>query len=408
MRARAHSSELASSHNLVDFADRHAVRSMADIFISYARKDSRLAEDLARDLECRGYSVWWDTRAFTKEFFAAEIRDQIRAAAAVIVIWTKASAASQWVHSEALEGQEKLFPVRVPDLDPQIIPLPFTSTHAELLQDRKKIYEWLEARGVRPGQPPRPPSIISWLERWLKRWLSPMLRPAALLIAGVLLWRFIGLIPPPSPEPKCDTLSFACIKQKKIIGQILTNVSNIACKNEVTYIATDPAIKWKAIWTTNLLSYVESNKGPGGGQYNEELRIGGWGDLYYSLIQFDPPITRHIEFAGLLLFANYSEHQPVSMYLDRITAPWGWKEGDRLWWKDKPHAIAHYGGQLPAPEPGKWYLIDVTGVYNWWLGGNQPNYGIQLRPTANWNQLNHFSSALEKNADRRPRLILCN
>ena len=197
-------------------------------------------------------------------------------------------------------------------------------------------------------------------------------------------------------EPDCDKpLSFACVKQKKAKGFLITDLSSVTCRKEVIYKASDPALKWKAIWTTSFYSYKEDGKGPGGGLYNELLKVGGWGDYYHSLIQFEPEVSLPPNFAGLFLYAKSSGGQPVSMYLDRIVAPWSWEKGDRLWWKDKPNATQHYGGELPPPEPGKWYLIDVTGLYHWWLDANQPNYGIQLRPTGNGNQHNFFASGLE-------------
>jgi hypothetical protein len=41
---------------------------MADIFISYARKDRTTAQRLAGALETRGWSVWWDPRLKADEF----------------------------------------------------------------------------------------------------------------------------------------------------------------------------------------------------------------------------------------------------------------------------------------------------------------------------------------------------
>ncbi len=33
---------------------------MADVFISYAREDRQWVEQLARQLQAEGFSVWWD------------------------------------------------------------------------------------------------------------------------------------------------------------------------------------------------------------------------------------------------------------------------------------------------------------------------------------------------------------
>jgi hypothetical protein len=51
----------------------------------------------------------------------------------------------------------------------------------------------------------------------------------------------------------------------------------------------------KDIWTTSAYSYTPGGGGPGGGRDNEWLEMGGWGDSYHILIEFDltnsPPIA---------------------------------------------------------------------------------------------------------------------
>ena len=211
-------------------------------------------------------------------------------------------------------------------------------------------------------------------------------------------------------EGKCTTNpTFHCIKEGKIIGQIYTAISGVECKNMDIYNSNDSALRWKDIWTTSMYSFAPGGGGPGGGLHNENLEVGGWGDWYYSLIQFEIPksINAPVSFVGLLLYAKPSGGQPVPLFLDRILTPWGWKEGDRLWWKDKPEVTPQYGSPLPAPEPDKWYVIDMTTLYRWWTSGTFPNYGIQLRPSENWNQKDIFSSSLDSDVTRRPRLIVC-
>ncbi len=77
----------------------------------------------------------------------------------------------------------------------------------------------------------------------------------------------------------------------------------------------------KDIWVTNVYSYSGKGGGPGGGLDNYELRVGGWGDSYYSLIQFDltnMPISA--KSAKLYLYNAANQGTPTGMYLDRITA----------------------------------------------------------------------------------------
>jgi formylglycine-generating enzyme required for sulfatase activity len=134
---------------------------MADIFISYSKRERVLTVELARDLEELGYSVWWDTALVAGQVFRQEIRDQIQAARAVIVIWTPHSVKSDWVYAEAQEARRlgKLCPVRVEGLAPHEIPFPFSVIETVLLHERDKIYAALTSKGAVPAAPKRAPGL---------------------------------------------------------------------------------------------------------------------------------------------------------------------------------------------------------------------------------------------------------
>jgi serine/threonine protein phosphatase PrpC len=112
---------------------------MADIFISYSSTERSLAASLAAELTSLGYSVWWDYEIVGGAKFRNEIRRELTAARAVIVLWTLASIESHWVQEEADDAQYngKLVPIRAADLDPRQLPLGFRSLQTLLNGDRE-------------------------------------------------------------------------------------------------------------------------------------------------------------------------------------------------------------------------------------------------------------------------------
>jgi|CXWL01.1.fsa_nt_gi cytochrome c2 len=77
---------------------------MADVFISYKRENRPVAEALDRALSAAGFSCWWDTSLVAGEHFNEAIQRELASARCVLVLWTMASHASQWVQAEAVDG----------------------------------------------------------------------------------------------------------------------------------------------------------------------------------------------------------------------------------------------------------------------------------------------------------------
>ena len=88
------------------------------IFISYSNKNRAKADRLARQLRARGYTVWYAAHLAPTGPYRLEIDARLNAAQAVIVIWSQASIASEWVLSEAehAQSQGKLINVRTPEV----------------------------------------------------------------------------------------------------------------------------------------------------------------------------------------------------------------------------------------------------------------------------------------------------
>jgi hypothetical protein len=88
---------------------------MADIFISYATADRERARTVARALQARGWSVWWDRDVKAGQAFDQVIESELEAAKSVVVLWSQDSVASDWVKSEAAAAVRRgvLVPARI-------------------------------------------------------------------------------------------------------------------------------------------------------------------------------------------------------------------------------------------------------------------------------------------------------
>jgi hypothetical protein len=142
--------------------------------------------------------------------------------------------------------------------------------------------------------------------------------------------------------------------------------------------------------------------------------VGGWGDLYYSLLKFDlaglPAVATEVELRLYDLGDN--DGSPTALNLYEITQDWNWQtqgtgaDHERLWWADQPTAVLESPSSLPAPTVGSYYDINITTLYNEWQSAALPNYGLELRPTSNDNKFDVFASSRNANPDYRPALVI--
>lgn len=97
---------------------------MADVVISYSRENEATVRQLADAVAGEGYQVWRDDSAVMDASSADTIAEQIGRAKAVIVVWSEAAGASDWVKAEAnvARGMKKLVQASADDRPP---PIPF-------------------------------------------------------------------------------------------------------------------------------------------------------------------------------------------------------------------------------------------------------------------------------------------
>jgi len=101
---------------------------MADVFLSYARKNRPRVAEISGALEAGGYSLWWDKAITAGADYGMLIEREIEAAGCVVVAWSAAARQSLWVRAEANEALDsgKLLQI---SLDETRLPLPFTMLH---------------------------------------------------------------------------------------------------------------------------------------------------------------------------------------------------------------------------------------------------------------------------------------
>ena len=105
-----------------------------DIFISYSREERAAARHFAESFTREGFTVWWDAALRSGQTFDEVIERELRAAKAVVVLWSPRSVASRWVRAEATlaDRSNKLVPVIIEACDRPII---FELTQASDLAD---------------------------------------------------------------------------------------------------------------------------------------------------------------------------------------------------------------------------------------------------------------------------------
>lgn len=155
---------------------------MADVFVSYDRRDREIAEKVVAALTEQGLTVWWDDRITPHETWDKTIEREVDSAKRVLVLWTNHSVQSDWVRTEAGAAKEstppKLIQARFTDCK---VPLAFRLLqHVDLIgwTPRRKHSGW--------------DRLIGWLKDGLDQ-------PAAPAPGGG------GPIPPEAPTGSAPT-----------------------------------------------------------------------------------------------------------------------------------------------------------------------------------------------------------
>ena len=107
---------------------------MSDVFVSYARSTEPQAREVAEALQAGGYQVWRDDELPAHRAYGDVIEERLKAAKAVIVLWSAEAAKSQWVRAEADAARGAGTLVQV-SIDGTVPPMPFNQIQCADLQD---------------------------------------------------------------------------------------------------------------------------------------------------------------------------------------------------------------------------------------------------------------------------------
>jgi len=97
---------------------------MSDIFISYARSTEAQARQIGNALKALGYNVWRDDELPAHRVYGDVLEERLKAAKAVVVIWSAEAVKSDWVRAEADTAREARKLVQL-TIDGSTPPLPF-------------------------------------------------------------------------------------------------------------------------------------------------------------------------------------------------------------------------------------------------------------------------------------------
>ena len=175
---------------------------MADVFISYARTEQGIAARVAKSLQGLGYQVWWDAELPAHRSYTDVIEKNLEDSRAVLVLWSRTAAQSQWVRAEAdfARNAGKLVQAQV---DGSMPPLPFNQIQCADLKGWRgstshhgwaKISNSVEAL-VKGQEATCPEQIKGGIWRGLSpnRWWPSLALLLLVAVAGAILYLWTGV-----------------------------------------------------------------------------------------------------------------------------------------------------------------------------------------------------------------------
>ncbi len=169
---------------------------MAEVFVSYSRANEAVAKRVENGLKASGFQAWRDDQLPAHRAYSEIIEERLHGASAVVVLWSKEAAQSQWVRAEAdfARTHGKLVQAQ---LDGTLPPLPFNQIQCADLRGWRggashagwaKLQSSVKALVSGEDQASQAPVRPRWWEHRSARWAGAAAALLILIAAGLLLF----------------------------------------------------------------------------------------------------------------------------------------------------------------------------------------------------------------------------
>ena len=167
---------------------------MPNVFISYAREDSQVAQQLSDLLQAEGQSVFFDFALAAGEDFSRSIEKALGDAAAVVVLLSRNSNRSRWVDAElrsALQSGKVVIPVLLDEEATSNWVWPLVSDrNAIRLESPREMAEVVRQVNQAIGYVDRPPTEAPYLASFhaRSRWVMLLVAVLSALVGALVTW----------------------------------------------------------------------------------------------------------------------------------------------------------------------------------------------------------------------------
>jgi len=169
---------------------------LAEVFISYSRANEALAKRVENGLKTCGFEAWRDDQLPAHRAYSEIIEQRLRGASAVVVLWSKDAAQSQWVRAEAdfARTNGKLVQAQLDDTLP---PMPFNQIQCADLRGWRgggshagwaKLQSSVKALVSGEDQPTAVISKVRLWEHPLARWAAAAAALLLMIAASAGAW----------------------------------------------------------------------------------------------------------------------------------------------------------------------------------------------------------------------------